>query len=374
MSTLIEWSDESWNPIRARRVGDGKVGWWCAKVSEACKFCYSEKQNVVAGNNPGRFGNGVRYALDQQVKVEIFLHEDTLSKPLSWRKGKKIFPCSMTDLYGDWVPDSWLDQMYAVMALTPQHFYIVLTKRSERRLGYLSNPQTPVRIARAMEREIPDNLDHYESEGLAAGAVPINKGTHKNSYPLFPEQWPISNVIEMGSFGTQEEADKIIPILLQTPAAARGLSVEPMLEAISLEELPNVSGIGRYLNCLSNAGVDHGAEIPTKIDWVICGGESGPGARPLNLAWPESLLQQCQAADVPFFFKQFGSNPQVNYQRWLTSDLSRGGSPESISIHLKQGAENVRIALRDRKGGDPSEWPEHLRVREWPKTQNLVNA
>jgi protein gp37 len=109
------------------------------------------------------------------------------------------------------------------------------------------------------------------------------------------------------SVENQKAADVRIPLLLQTPAAVRFISAEPLLGPVNLEELPSASGIGRHLDALSNAGVDKGALIPNKLDWCIIGGESGPGARPMNPDWARSLRDQCQAAKVAFFMKQMGS-------------------------------------------------------------------
>jgi len=263
--TKIEWCERTWNPIRASRKTDGKVGWFCTHVSTACLRCYAEQQNIVGGKNPGRFGNGVRYAVDQRKLVDIYLDEKTLTEPLHWKTGQKIFPCSMSDLYGEWVPDAWLERIYAVMAATPQHFYIVLTKRSGRRLSYLSS--------------------------------------HGARLP---------NVIEMASFGRQEDADTEVPLLLQTPAAQRGVSAEPLLEQVDLT---------KYL---------------AHLQWVIVGGESGGQARPFALEWGMSLIEQCERAGCAVFVKQVGSRP-------------------------------IDIKTHNRKGGDMNEWPKALRVRQWPK-------
>jgi len=298
VSTKIEWTDATWNPIRARRRSDGKVGWHCVKVNDACRNCYAEHQNIVAGTNRGRHGNGVPYAADKLPLVEYFLDEKTLQQPLHWKQPRKVFPCSMTDLYSQEVPWAWVDQIYSVMAATPQHFYIVLTKRSDQRKLFLRHPTTKRNVLGAVDGP-----------------------------------WPLPNVIEMASFGRQKDADVEMPLLLQTPAAMRGASVEPMLEAVNLEAAAGIS-----LWC-------------TKLNWIICGGESGSQARPFNLAWAESLREQCKAAGVPFFMKQVGSCPK----RWITPILG-----SETLLHCPA------LPIKDRKGGDPSEWPESLRVREWP--------
>lgn len=294
MSSLIGWLDggNTWNPIRARRKSDGKVGWFCTHVSEACRFCYAEKQNVAGGNNPGRFGNGVRYAVDQQRLVDIFLDEKTLCAPLHWKKPQAIFPCSMTDLYAEWVPDEWLDRMYAVMALTP-HFYIVLTKRSARRREYLTRLSKSIDPLEKAARDLGYTFKFEIMGGGTGSTLP----------------WPIPNMIEMASFGTQAEAEKEVPILLQTPAAMRGVSAEPILEPIDLTGLATTHA-NRQLDALRgiyfSPGKGYEANTCSEglIVWTIGGGESGLNARTMEVAWAYSLYAQCRAAGVPFYMKQ----------------------------------------------------------------------
>lgn len=319
--TLIEWCEKTWNPIRARRRSDGKLGWFCTHVSEACRNCYAEHQNVMGGTNPGRFGNGVRYAVDQQKLVDIFVDWKTLRAPLHWKRGVKIFPCSMTDLYAEWVPDTWLYQIYAVMALTPQHFYIVLTKRSERRKIFLT-------------------LGRGTLDGIVGSMEGLNGGE------LLPKfTWPLPNVIEMASFGTQAEANKEIPFLLDTPAAVRGVSAEPLLERVDLRDV--VIGDGDSLgDGLFNYGSDSG------LDWVIAGGESGSRARAFALEWGDDLRRQCESAGCAFFMKQIGSRPI-----WR-------GMPFAGDIRV---GKKVQAHAPDRKGGNIESWPDSLRVREYPE-------
>jgi protein gp37 len=192
----IEWLDggSTWNPIRARNRITGKLGWFCTKPSPGCKGCYAERMNV------GLFGNGVRYAVDQQHLVEIFLDEKTLLAPLHWKKPRLIFPCSMTDWQADFVPDEYRDKMMAVMALTPHHTYLTLTKRAERQREYLSAPELRARIAReanAMMRTNKlansDALAHVFTWGRLEHAEP---GEYANYLVGIADRcWPLPNVL-----------------------------------------------------------------------------------------------------------------------------------------------------------------------------------
>src|SRR3990167_1499279 len=123
-TTGIEWTDATWNPIRARNKDTDGVGHFCEHVSEGCRNCYAERMQP-------RFGNPIRYAAQDREKVELFLDEEVLTAPLRWRKPRMIFVCSMTDLFADFVPDDWIDRVFDVMLQT-DHKYQVLTKRAER--------------------------------------------------------------------------------------------------------------------------------------------------------------------------------------------------------------------------------------------------
>ncbi len=281
----IEWTERTWNPIRARDRATGRQGWFCVKIAPECKNCYAERMNVA------RFGNGVRYAVDQQDKVGLYLDQRVLEEPLHVRKPSTFFVCSMTDLYGSFVPYVWIWRVYEIMALAGTmhgHRFQVLTKRPERRRQFLAETQ--------------------QGKGITAAK--------------YPHIW------EGVSIGTQKAADKLIPILLQTPAAVRWISVEPLLEPIDLFKVPtcechgcSCSGVDKTpLNDLRKLWKCDGCGtvyrfVPGQrdnrqtfpgIDWVVVGGESGPGARPMHPDWVRSLRDQCKVAGVPFFFKQWG--------------------------------------------------------------------
>ena len=234
--------------------------------------------------------------------------EDTLLQPLKWRKGRLIFPCSMTDWMADFVPDEFRDKMLTVMALTPQHTYLTLTKRAERQLKYLSDPALPGRIMHWMLR--------FQRGDVAKA------------------QWPLPNHWPGVSAENQKYADERIPLLLQTPAAVRWVSAEPLLGPIDLSpwtaeglECTECTWKGRedqakliedspddsHFDCpqcgemCAHTPLDELLGAERGIGWVVIGGESGTNARPMHPEWARSLRDQCVRNGVPFFFKQWGA-------------------------------------------------------------------
>lgn len=265
--TTIEWATDSWNPLRG-----------CSRVTSGCRACYAE--GIAA-----RFsGAGQPYeGLAKRVKRpdgssearwtgEIAFVESALTLPLRWRKPRRIFVNSMSDLFHEKVPDAWIDRIFAVMALAKQHTFILLTKRPERMRGYINDESTEDRVwSNCSELVGKRNYDDVMN-------------------------WPLRNVWLGVSAENQETADKRIPLLLETPAHRRVLSAEPLLAQIDLSRWLELGGPNTDLG-LSNPG----------LSWVIVGGESGPKARPMNPQWARDLRDQCTAAGVPFFFKQNGT-------------------------------------------------------------------
>ena len=288
-TTKIEWTatkhtdgsvtpGATWTPIRARVRKDaseiakakgytslvqiaakqaGHVGAQCERCSEGCDNCYSETfQSRCLPHN----GTGLPFDRRSRDLVEYFLDEEVLLQPLKWRKPRKIFVCSQTDLFGEWVPDEWIDRILAVMALTPHGTYQVLTKRADR-----------------MERYFADG---YISKRLQVRAGETYRDARLMSSAPIP-RLPYPNV-HLGVSVENQGQRKRIDHLRRTPAVIRFLSCEPLLEDLCELDL-------------------------TGIHWVIVGGESGPGARPMHPDWVRSLRDQCQEAGVPFFFKQWGA-------------------------------------------------------------------
>lgn len=290
--SAIQWTDATWNPWMG-----------CHKVSPGCKNCYMFREQKFYGNDP----NIVRRS------------KTTFDAPLKWKEPKRIFTCSWSDFFIE-EADPWRDEAWEIIRKTPQHTYQILTKRPER---------------------IKDHLPAFWGE-------------------LYGRVW-------LGvSVENQKSANQRIPILLDVPASRRFLSCEPLLGPVSLVTATPAGESGwDYVNnywedsepeefieeCEAecdwiNYGDDlvynpehreyvndryRGAKYHTfrqEIDWVIVGGESGPGCRPMDMAWARDIVTLCRDMEVPVFVKQLGGHPN--------------------------------------KRGKPEEWPEDLRVREFP--------
>jgi protein gp37 len=296
----IEWTDASWNPIRARGKETGKIGWHCEHVSPGCAHCYAESINQ-------RLGTGLEFKPGHQNsgEIEIFLDENMLTRPLRWRKPRKIFIGSMTDLFARFVTKEMLDRIFTVIALTPQHTYQVVTKRADRMRDY---------CVRTSRNTINGHI--WSMLGTPEGSKIKRSGN-------WQVNWPLPNVWLGVSAERQDEADERIPLLLQAPAAVRFVSLEPLLGPINLASI-NHCGVVSGHSALHDRGLG-------QLDWVIVGGESGPGARSMHPEWARSLRDQCAAASVPFFFKQWGE--------WIPSDpQSACGNPRSGWMPLRGNA------------------------------------
>jgi protein gp37 len=286
-NSKIEWTDATWNPVRG-----------CEKVSEGCRNCYAAR--VAA-----RFsGEGMPYEGLAEMTTHgprwtgaIHLVSDVLEQPLLWRRPRRIFVNSMSDLFHEKVPVEFIVAVFRAMAAAQWHTFQILTKRPERMVS------------------IMDNIRH----GL------------KVIYPedTWPEVhapgWPLPNVWLGVSVENQKAADERIPLLLQTPAAVRFLSMEPLLGPVDLRNIDYDRTV--KIDCLTGL---HGwpyphAEQDKRIHWVIVGGESGPGARPMHPDWVRSLRDQCVEAGVPLFFKQWGEWAPVPENTPLPRNLDNAG-------------------------------------------------
>lgn len=337
--TSIEWTDASWNPVRASHwvpvagvgedsdLGDMKLGWHCEHVSPGCANCY-------AGPINRRLGTGLEYKPGHRGEISIFVDDKALQHPLRWRRPRRIFVGSMTDLFADFVTDAMLDRIFAVMALCPQHTFQLLTKRPERMRAYLHGSDLLARLADSvMVRYDPDEplaphrtgLAWADGRGSAWGVHRAIQGMQAQVHP-----WPLPNVWLGVSVEDQRRADERIPILLDTPAAIRWISAEPLLGPVDLSGIRRFAEAPKeFIDCLTgrfwtdNSGnpnpdpswawpgrlpLDDDREILDRhLDWVVVGGESGPGARPMHPDWARGLRDQCAAAGVPFLFKQWGA-------------------------------------------------------------------
>lgn len=286
----IEWTQKTWNPI---------VG--CSLKSPGCTNCYAMK---MAGRLEA-MGQAPYQGTTQRTKNgfawtgQVNLSETALLAPLKRKTPTVYFVNSMSDLFHESVPDEWIDRIFAVMALCPQHTFQVLTKRSDRMRAYFEG------IENGNEgRLLGDGWRDALVEGCAQNIWQKLTGDQT------VDEWlavhlPLLNVWLGVSVEDQARADERIPDLLDTPAAVRFLSCEPLLGPLDLECVPWPANWNRSVDDVSD-GIDPLRYSASKIDWVICGGESGPGARPMHPDWARSLRDQCAAAGTAFFFKQWG--------------------------------------------------------------------
>lgn len=325
--SAIEWTDATWNPVTG-----------CTRVSPGCAHCYIER------TPPFRI-EGRRF---ERVGIEdttgVRLHPDRLDQPLRWRKPRRVFVCSLADLFHEEVPDEYIVRVFHAMSPLRRHTFQVLTKRPERMASLFGNAR---KCEHGWLTHNGDNPTSYGGTGL-----------------VLPDPWPLPNVwlgVSIENARHTWRAD----VLREIPAAVRFISAEPLLGRLfqgphTGTNRRHAAPVGQDRTSGSSGQGAHGpnvgrgsgeaspayAERPgmvgrrnrsstpldlTDIDWLIVGGESGPGARPLKLEWIEELLAAARAADVAPFVKQLG--------RWYDG----------------------------KKGGNIDSWPEHLRVREMPE-------
>ena len=333
--TNIEWTDHSWPVLNG-----------CLRTSPGCANCYAERLTATRLRHLPKYAGLAQWSERQGGPGwtgESRLWGKDLKMPLRLRSPSRIFVCDMGDLFFEQNTNEQIAAVFGVMAAAPQHTFQVLTKRTERMRRWFMW------------------VDSFTAEPLAAGTISrcelcaeqagaLPPGTHqsrrllndldKHGYLVF-QQWPLRNVHLGVSVEDQQRADERIPHLLQTPATVRFLSCEPLLEKINLRHL-DADRAGHTSMCQVDALTGRHSDMGrpcrdvARIDWVIVGGESGPGARPCDVRWVHDIVEQCRAAGVPAFVKQLGSRPL-----------------------------GVR-SLKDRKGGDMSEWPAGLRARMMP--------
>jgi protein gp37 len=287
-NSAIEWTDATWNPI---------VG--CSIVSPGCTNCYAmkmaariQKMNRTGGSNSNyvnHYDGTTKSVKGSAVWTgKLALAPDKLFlKPLSRRAPTIYFVNSMGDLFHEDCPDEWIDRVFAVMALSPQHTFQVLTKRAARMRDYcltLGRHHEVDRVSIAMKQI---HTDH----GFGANGA---------FYTMGAIGWHFKNIWLGVSTERQQEADERIPLLLRTPAAVRFISAEPLLGPINLTSINHRGVVGGH-SALHDRGLG-------KLDWVITGAESGPGARECAIEWVRGIKEMCIDAGVPFFWKQHAKN------------------------------------------------------------------
>lgn len=349
-NSAIEWTDTTWNPLRG-----------CARVSEGCRNCYAE---VVAArfSGPGLPYEGLTTAKGRWTG-EVRLVPEKLAEPLRWRKPRRVFVNSMSDLFHESVPNEYIAAVFGVMAACPQHTFQVLTRRPERMRAWFEWAADQALELEALIGETPP-----AGGGAASVCTMFASQTMANDTRLnagFRAPWPLPNVWLGVSVENQAAADERIPLLLQCPAAVRWVSAEPLLGAVDLRSFmrhePDPDTCSHECEGAPHGDDDAMAYNAPSLDWVVVGGESGRGARPCDVSRVRGIVNQCQRGAVPCFVKQLGSDP-------VDPDPAILSWPASVSFReARTGGGSARgVALRDPKGGNPAEWPEDLRVREFP--------
>lgn len=296
--TGIAWTDATWNPI---------VG--CSVTSPGCTNCYAMKMagRICAMQPDSHYQGTVMSSKGGQVWTGALKKspEHILTQPLRWKKPRMIFVNSMSDLFHENVPDEWIDEVFAIMALCPQHTFQVLTKRADRMRKYFA--------------------DEWRFPMIEGNAQKI----HSERTGEDPSMWlavhDLPNVWLGVSAENQKRANERIPHLLNTPAAVRFVSLEPQLGYIDLTEYLTCSN-GSCEDCFDCGNCVHylTEDDDDQLDWVIQGCESGHGARPFDLFWARQMREKCNAGDVPYFLKQIpGKNggkietPELDGKRWV---------------------------------------------------------
>jgi len=373
MSTgsAIEWTDATWNPTTG-----------CTPVSPGCLNCYAARDAVrMAGNPNPKISSkyaGLAVIRDGRAVFNgtVRRHEDRLEIPLHWRSPRMVFVDSQSDLFHETVPFEFIDRVFAVMALCPQHTFQVLTKRPERMAEYLAT-RTPIGDVPRVEH-MPQWYQ-VATAMLDSGATSMPRGAWDRGHDGMPDpSQPLPNVWLGTSVENQATADERIPHLLRCPAAVRFVSAEPLLGAVDLTRLGY--GAHRLVDALAgDLMLDREEEseqpeicaaAPGSISWVIVGGESGPNARACDVASIRSIRNRCKAAGVACFVKQLGARPfdplmvgpDPPREIWPNGTRFETSPRKSDAVWQCTGF----AKLHDKKGGEISEWPADLRVREMP--------
>lgn len=330
-ATSIEWTDFSWPVVNG-----------CQRVSPGCEQCYAERLTATRlVKRPKYAGLSVFGPHGPRWTRKTRLWEPDMDMPLRRKKPSKIFVCDMGDLFFEGVPTEWIDRVWVTMLLAPHHTFQVLTKRAQRAYEYLTDPGLYARVLRAAD---PIRL---QRPGLTG--VGISDPTKH------PADWIWLGV----SVENQRYANERVPLLLKTPAVTRFVSYEPALGPVDFREieLPDELAAAARLsvakiNALTEMDDEHVYNRHAKINQIIVGGESGPKARPFNLRWATSVVNQCAENATACFVKQLGAKPYDSADH------------EGPWIELKKAD-----GRPDRKGSNMAAWPEPLRVRRFPEAR-----
>lgn len=345
MSTSIEWTDATWNPI---------VG--CSRVSPGCENCYAERF-VHRGIQEAHRGLTVIRAGAPGWKGDVRFLPERLAQPQRWRRPRRIFVNSLSDLFHGRVTNEQRLAILGAMRLAPQHTYQILTKRPEYALEFEAWLVAESERRRMTFVELA-LTEYARATGRPQSTVELVRDPWIPRAPVNTSRgpgvaWWIGVTAE-----DQRRADERIPLLaqLQILPTLRFVSYEPALGPIDWRQ-----DWARALDGTSWGGAPatDRRTLLEMVDWLIVGAESGPGARPFDVAWARAAIVAARDADVPCFTKQVG--PGVA----LHTELGRGG-------HVRDGDRNTHVLVSGRKGNNPAEWPEDIRVREFPEVRHAA--
>jgi protein gp37 len=320
--THIEWTrgddgveGSTWNPVGG-----------CSVVSPGCHRCYA-RAVAARFSGPGKPYHGLAVVTEHgpQWTGDVRLVEKHLLDPIRWSRPRRIFCNSMSDLFHEGFTPEQIAQVFAVTVLAPRHTYQILTKRAGR-MRELMNSDAFKCLVRD---EVNKLCERFRKSWR----------WNENEVPGPPHLWPIASVWLGVSVEDQKRADERLPELVRTHAAVRFVSYEPALGPVDF---------GPWL------------WMGRPLDQIIIGGESGPGARPFDIAWARDVVRQCQTSRTSCFVKQMGSNAHDSAR-----SIVGGWEPGDLEP-------DTRVRFCDRKGGDMMEWPAELRVREFPQVSGNV--
>ncbi|ADL00667.1 DUF5131 family protein [Brevundimonas subvibrioides] len=312
-STHIEWTDATWNVVTG-----------CSVVSPGCTNCYAMR---LAGgrmqHHPSRAGLTIETKAGPVWNGQVRFNEAWLYQPRSWKTPRRIFVAAHGDLFHEGVSDGQLMRIMSVIAETPHHTYQILTKRPERARDFLRQFADVAEGSGFVGARGPEatRAAHKDGRGQLFADMLEAMGTPPEgcAYPTYdwmngmqslPDFLP--NIWLGVSVEDQVRADERIPILLDTPAAVRWISAEPLLGPVDISKWlfgrsEPCAQCPKDLDCECGWAGRQILEGEAALHWVVVGGESGPGARPMHPDWSRQIRDQCAAAEVPFLFKQWGA-------------------------------------------------------------------
>ncbi|MFD7161309.1 DUF5131 family protein [Kribbella sp. NPDC059898] len=332
MGTTIEWTDETWNPVTG-----------CTEVSPGCDHCYARTFAERFRGTPGHYF---------EKGFDVQLRDGKLDLPMRWKKPRFVFVNSMSDLFHADVPDEYIARVFAVMALSKRHTFQLLTKRHSRLRSLLSSADFVLQVAEEAS-EIMGHQGPGMWPAIEVGAGWDVIGQDSRGANIWSPPWPLPNLWVGVSAETQQWADIRIPALLGTPAAVRWVSLEPLLGPVDLSSCRRHRSLQlattESRECPDCRWLD-GDNCNAALDWVVVGGESGRGARPMYPEWARDLRDQCQAAGVSYLFKQWGEfapaevgEPSPAGLRGPVAMVDPAGRLHSLKLGVLTPAGSVRV-------------------------------